>query len=128
MKSRWLDRAILVGPCLALCLTEAEYLRQMRRLRINNPPPFCETSGATLHTFETSGDFALVCVVCMHEHRDATLADVHAILAHEAAHIWQGWCRWAHETAPGDEVEAYAIQFLSGRLMEEYDRQTGRGK
>ena len=51
-----------------------------------------------------------------------------AMLTHEAVHMWQVARERLGEDKPSQEFEAYAIQALTQRLLEEFERQTNKGK
>ena len=42
------------------------------------------------------------------------------LLVHEAVHVWQQTRVYLGETAPSPEFEAYAIQNISGNLMQAF--------
>jgi hypothetical protein len=44
---------------------------------------------------------------------------------HEAVHVWQFICQYMQETNPGDETEAYTIEFIVKELLKHYERLTG---
>jgi hypothetical protein len=124
VKTRWLDRHISApGPYLALCLSEAEYLAVMRRLKVANPPPWLKgDAGATTHSMRAPGAGAS-CLVCVGEGwRRHSSIQVAALLVHEAVHVWQFYCSHIGEDHPGDEQEAYAIQAIAQELMTEFAR------
>lgn len=54
------------------------------------------------------------------ENRDPV--EVAGLLIHEAVHIWQEWCEYYGEVAPGREQEAYAVQAIAQELMAEFAR------
>lgn len=122
---KWLDRETVRAPCLALCLTEADYLKCARHCRIKAPDEWLDMdrNRACTHTWETGGKLA--CVVCVHP--DALTADpidVAASLCHEAVHVFQRLCDSIGETAPSREFEAYSIERIAEQLMREFARQT----
>lgn len=80
---------------------------------------------ATAHFLETSeGEVCVVVTITGHEQR--TLPQVHALLVHEAVHIWQEIRSIIGEKEPSSEFEAYSIQSISQRLMESYAEQVKR--
>lgn len=83
-----------------------------------------EHSDATAHFFEIVGEKKKAVVVCISVTDGRSVAQVHSLLVHEAVHIWQNTREIYGERNPSSELEAYAIQSLSQRLMEEYERQT----
>jgi len=110
---------------MALCLTEADYLRAAKHCKIPIPDPWLHMNkekGVT-HVWESDGK--LVCIVCLHP--DAIKADpieVAGVLVHEAVHVFQRLCDSIGEDAPSREFEAYSIGNIAERLMREFVRQT----
>ena len=110
----WFARSsLLVIP--GLTTDDAAYRREMKRLEIEHDSYLLHGSGATTHLFKDGrgGDFALVCI----NPQGRTIAEVAALVAHECAHIWQYSKKLMRETSPGEEVEAYAIQWLVLQIM-----------
>jgi hypothetical protein len=122
MTVKWLDRGIGFCQPYALCLTVADFHSELRKFGFENLPAFSLT-GATTHFFksQTDQEIALVCV------KDFTGKDpiyIAALLMHEAVHIWQSYCKYIGEQSPGDEIEAYAIQWIAQELMFSFREQT----
>lgn len=119
---RWLNRTLLRGPFLTLCLSQKEFDRVVRRLAstrvgreyVNNG------KGATTNFIDTTR--GLVCIVCVAVPPKTSLIDVHGILVHEAAHVWQAMLRDIGEDDPGNETEAYSLQAIALELFTEYGR------
>ena len=126
MKPRWLERALVVGPYLTLCLTEADFNRELRKIKLSRSewPQFMKTAqaDASAHLFEYK---RRVCViVCLRNYEQLDPVSVAGLLVHEAVHIWQRFCDHIGEAEPSVEFEAYSIQAISQRLMWEFVRQT----
>lgn len=122
-KTRWLDRTLVLGPYLCLCLSEAEYMAAAKHCgwRDARKDTWClPESGRVHYDFDGPKPVAVVCV----NYVDASEVAVAGILVHEAMHIWQGWLRSMGEDSPGDEVSAYAVQNLVVLLMDEWARRT----
>jgi hypothetical protein len=127
MKARtWLDRDLLVGPYLTLCLSEADYHSACADLGIPVDGPWIsnDQSHATVHTRAHPRTGQLCSIVCINVDGDRTGIEIAGLLTHEAVHIWQNFRRWIGEDKPGDEAEAYAIQRIAQRLMHSYAEQT----
>jgi hypothetical protein len=128
VKLRWLDRDTVRAPYMALCLTEADFLRVAKHCGINEPGRWLnEGFEACTHTWQTRSK--LMCIVCL----DANAADygpigIASLLVHEAVHAFQRLCDSIGETRPGTEFEAYAIQGIADRLMREFVRQIGKDR
>lgn len=115
----WLDRALVIGPSLTLCTSEAEFRSVLRRLKIKEPVPFLGSPGAnaTTHCFSDSGSGEEVAVVCVGDVEGCDGVQIAALLVHEAVHVWQNFCQGIGEAAPSAEFEAYSIQMIAQRLM-----------
>lgn len=125
MKIQWLDRGLIYGPHLCLCLNKKQFKKALKHLGIpkaDRPPFVLEGANATLHTLEKGGK--LTCVVCI-DAEGRKLTQVHGLLVHEAVHVWQKFKDNIGEQSPSSEFEAYSIQMISQTLFEEYERQTG---
>jgi hypothetical protein len=127
-RAKWLDRGLLGGPHLMLCLNEADYRRALKRLQVKGPRDWLASpqATATAHTFENTGNGSLVSIVCLRTDIEPPLdgITVAGLLMHEAVHVWQSYCEWIVEDKPGDETEAYAIERIAVRLMRSYVEQT----
>lgn len=122
---KWLDRALFVSPYYyGLCCTEREFHKELRRLKIERTawPPFLTSphANATLHTFERRNGEALA-IVTLGCTKGRSIPQVHAMLVHEATHLWQYIKQHTGEREPSTELEAYAVQAISQRLMEAYE-------
>lgn len=123
-KLTWLDRSALLSPYYTLCLSERAMHNAFARLSIprERRPEFVHANAsATTHFVSSKNKLCAVVCVC-HDASDSQ-AEMYALLAHEAVHIWQEMCRDIGERAPGDEIEAYVIQHLTRCLIDEYLRQ-----
>lgn len=65
-------------------------------------------------------------VVAMGIRKGRSLNTYHAVLAHEAVHVWQDILEQVSETNPGDEISAYAIQYICQELFSEMDKKLKR--
>lgn len=131
MKAAWCDRTLVESPFhFCLCVTEKQFHHEMERLKIPEDQRSEFTLGgraATLHTFTGSkGDH--IAVICVKPDPKRSVLQVHALLVHEAVHMWQDTKEFLGETAPSREFEAYAIQAMSQRLMYAYNDLTKKKK
>lgn len=122
---KWLDRALIVSPyCYGLCRNEAEFHKELKRLKLPRKdwPEFMATThaNATVHFFEQMGDIGKCAIVCIGQTKGMTMAQVFAMLTHEAVHIWQAIRDDIGEKYPSSEFEAYSVQTISQRLMEAF--------
>lgn len=121
---KWLDRALVVSPYYyGLCLDDADFRCELKKLKVPKDqwPPFLATqqADATAHFFEGDGGVRS-CIVTLGSTKGRSVAQIHAMLVHEAVHLWQEIRADIGEKQPSSEFEAYAVQTLSQRLMEAY--------
>ena len=60
--------------------------------------------------------------MCLRVEKDTSDPQVVGLIAHEATHVWQQYADHIGESFPGREQEAYAIQWVTQTLYEEYLR------
>lgn len=129
---RWLDRSLMVcSDYYTLCLDESSFRAVMKHLAVSpeETPPFMSNwhSDATVHRFENQEKRGKTTVVCMRGWEGKTGVQIACLLVHEAVHIWQHHREDIGEWKPGAEEEAYAIQNIAQRLMEDFSRQISGG-
>ena len=127
---KWLSRTLIVSPyCYGLCRCEKDFHRELKRLNVPRKewPPFIggggdgasNSSDATTHFFENKVR-GVMAIVCVGSTRGRTRAQVHALLTHEAVHVWQAIRDNIGETKPSMEFEAYSIQAIVQNLITAY--------
>lgn len=125
-KITWIDRSLIQVPGhIALCISEDEYEKWLKRLKI--PPKDRDGfvnigANATTHFFENTETNQLCIIICFKVKKGIDRIEEYALLVHEAVHAWQEIKKSIGETTPSDEFEAYAIQSISARLMDAYDK------
>lgn len=124
----WLDRALVVTPfSYCLILSEKKFQRELRRLNLPRndwPQMFGHWhSDATTHFFENRGKIAQAAIVTLRNYDKKTREQIHAMLVHEAVHLWQHSVDEYGERSPSSEFMAYGIQTIAHRLMESFARQ-----
>lgn len=131
---RWLSRTLVVSPYhWCLCTTEEQFHKALRALKVRDWPPFLKgTADATIHFFEEDGGGGgRSAIICLKE-GDRSPPQTHALLVHEATHLWREICLHIGEREPSAEFEAYSMQALSQAVIEEYEAQvpqpTRKGK
>jgi hypothetical protein len=125
MNIKWLDRTLITGPRVALCLTERAYLNAMRKMEVAVPDPWLlHGTIAMVHHFSGSGGHGRMCIVCLND-TDCEPIQVAGFLIHESVHVWQEFEEFIGEEKAGREFEAYSIEAISKALMAEYVRQSG---
>lgn len=110
------------APAMCLCKSSKEFERVLNYLKVpkeNRPRWLSERAYGCVHHFEND-EGEHVAVVCVTPGLDNILAV--AVLVHEAVHVWQKWAEMYDEKQPGQEQEAYAIQFITTELVKEYFR------
>lgn len=120
----WLNRTPAFPlPYYCLCVTEAEYLRAVKHLKIKSPPEWLSNGGhGTTHTFQSNGK--LSCVVCISIPKGKSKGEVYGLIIHEAVHVWQQYCDAISESSPSTEFEAYTIQAIAQALLFAFDEKT----
>lgn len=123
---KWLGQALITGPHMALALSERDFLRAHKQLRLPRElaKPWIASGDATTHMY-SHREHGLACIVCLaanEQHMSGI--QIAGLLVHEAVHVFQFWREEVGEVAPSSEFEAYAIQRIAQRLMESYAQQS----
>ena len=123
---KWCDRTLILSPyCYGLCRTEAEFQRELKRLKVPRSrwPEFMLTAhaNATVHFFEELGDIGTCAIVCVGPTKGVSLTQIYAMLTHEAVHIWQAILDHIGENHPSSEFEAYSLQAITQNLILAYE-------
>ena len=108
-----------------LCISEKEYLKEMKRLKIpkHQIDPWL-SSDATCHFLSNPNKpNKEIAIVCIDLSKEQSRAQKYALIVHEAVHIWQRIKELLGEKAPSKEFEAYAIQRL---CLEMFDHLEGK--
>lgn len=120
-KGLWIDRTFQPpAPYVALVKSEAELRAALRDMKHERHLAWTDTPGKTWPFTNAQG--SLVCIVAIDASKepDLTRHEINGLIVHEAVHVWQFWCDEIGETQPGAEQEAYAVQFIAGKLMTAY--------
>lgn len=94
--------------------------KEIRRLGIKERIEFVESDAAgTTHILRSdeNNKIAIVCVDVRHL-KGKSKSQIMGLLVHEAVHVWQECLITMREKNPGQEVEAYAIQWISQCFMD----------
>ena len=131
MKTRlhWCDRTLVLCPVFyAVCTSEKQFSREMKRLNVKEPPPFLKSTHAhaTGHHFEFED--RKTSIVCMGSTKGRKLVEIVGLLAHEATHLWQAIRDHIGEHSPSIEFEAYSVQCITQQLIESWAAQDKRGR
>lgn len=96
---------------------------EMSRLKVAEPPLFVSSRAfATTHCLTRASSGFYTVIVCLDTKKCRKNACVPAILAHEATHVWQFAKEKIGETKPGDEIEAYAVQYFTECMLKELEK------
>lgn len=91
------------------------FKREMKRLGIKEDVAFVNTDASATTHFFTSKKHTNTAIICVDTKcpKRASPTQMMALIVHEAVHIWQECKEMMRETKPGNEIEAYAIQWIS---------------
>lgn len=122
----WLDRSLFQGPCVALVVNERQFLAAKKTLGVECADPLLEGNlHACVHSYQNqAGELVCIVGVSLDACRQMDGIAIAALLAHEAVHVWQ---HVRDRLGPGDlgrEMEAYAVQNITGNLMRAYQKIT----
>jgi len=120
MAAKWLDRGLLFSSAyLGLCTTEKQWKKVCKAHKVKDAPNWIgEGANASTHRIQWKNKTLLI--VCIRKPCKHSVHAIHALLVHEAVHMWQYIKEDLGETQPSPEMEAYAVQNLSFNLMEAY--------
>jgi hypothetical protein len=123
-------RCIELRFCFALCLSQKEFSKELKRLKIVSDEPLVKNSwsSATAHKMSGPNNEFIAIVTLADRAKDMEIEQVYALLVHEAVHLWQWQCELIGERDPSSEFEAYSIQAISQELMFAYKDATKRKK
>ena len=122
MKINWLDRGLILNPLyFSLCTSEVLLQKELKKLKCKMDFGITKGKDATTNFLKNEKN-ETVAFVCLYNHK-YDLQQIHAMLAHEAVHIWQEIKEIMGEEKPSKEFEAYSIQQISQQLFYEYKRQ-----
>lgn len=127
---RWLRRDVhTLKPYYTLCTNEKMFRAVLKKLKIKEKVNFVRSAsaGASTH-FLYSKNNKNICIVTIKPLAKRSIEQRHAVLMHEALHVWQEHCGLIGEEKPSAEFEAYAVQLIAQELMLEYRNQVGRGR
>lgn len=121
-KLKYISRTLFTSPYhIGLCLDEAAFDREMRRLKVPKkewPDFVIGGAHATTHFFESNSGGLTTIVSILTKKR--SIDEIHALLVHEAMHVWRAICEDIGEKEPSLEFEAYAMQNICQSLFAAY--------
>lgn len=129
--SNWLNRVLVQSSHhLALCLTEKQFHQKLKELKLpeKDYPPFLGSwhSHATTHFLVNEAGKSAAAIVCLGDMKEYDYAEIAALIAHEAVHVWQAVRETLGEKEPSSEFEAYSVQNILQTLLYEYERLSGK--
>lgn len=126
-QSFWLERHLTTGPHLALCTTNAQFVRALDHCKVpkHARPEFMPPNAEGVTVTLESATHGLVCLVCVRVDKKRNPVRTVGLMVHEAVHVWQSHKSRIGEGDPGDECEAYSIQAIAERLIEAYPKPKG---
>lgn len=121
MTIKWLDRTLMSGPFLTLCMNEKEQNKVLSHLKLPSKewPAFPKI--AHVHTLTNPKGF-LCCVVCVTPPKVKDRLEETTTIVHESIHVWQSWVTHTKEHDPGAEQEAYTVEHIFRTLVTEYGK------
>ncbi|MDX5412786.1 MAG: hypothetical protein LPK02_07040 [Rhodobacterales bacterium] len=98
------------------CPDAKNWARLMKFLGAGHEPYPDDTPGrmTTMRNQETD---EIVLIVSFGDLTSVSPVDIMGLVAHECMHMWQEVKRYIGEKAPGDEMEAYALQAMCCEIL-----------
>ena len=108
----WLETGVVQVPvCLVTC--EAAWTQLLEKHNREDAPLVEGGIGITRYYDDWDKPQIFICVDLKQvRSRRAAMS----VLIHEAVHAWQFICEYLGESAPGGEIEAYAVQTLAMKM------------
>ena len=101
--------------------SEKAFKRELKRLQCEDTN-FLNSDHASATTHFLDGSEGSFCaIICLGSCDNYDMSQVAALLAHEATHVAQRLWRRIGEHEPGDEAEAYLVQFITQQCLNELD-------
>lgn len=124
MSYEWHERHTVVAPNVTLVTSEDDF-REVVKEFDNYPSPWLSAgmNGKT-HTYYWKDK--IICIVVIDGAGVFDRLDQSAViglLIHEGVHVWQELRKSIGEHSPSAEFEAYSIQCITQRLVEDYSKQ-----
>ena len=129
-KGRWLNRGLVLGPQLMLCIREAQFMGAVKDDGLAAPEGgwVIEGCDATTHSWQGIAGDNPIAIVCVCPRKKLTLSAMMGLLAHESRHVQEVMIRHKPDLPWRDEeFAAESLQSIMFELTQEWLRQTGRG-
>lgn len=127
-KKHWAGSSLLDTPIeYGLYLNPKDFARALKKMGLPNWDKeifIPEGKGACVNVYDSESG-KTIAFVCLNqekvERESLHLNQVHALLLHEAVHVWQHIKDAIGEKNPSKEFEAYSVQRISQNLFYLYD-------
>jgi hypothetical protein len=103
------------------CPNERAYKRAVKKLGIQNPPPYPKTDGTTMELARGDDEKLALVFIGADDLKSSPLA-IFALLVHEATHVFDLLCVSMGERDPSAEFKAYTVQMFAFLLIGAYIR------
>lgn len=120
---RWLNTTLVQGVDMALFIDPDDFDKAVAELKLEDPPEFLPAPDALAGVHEVESAKSKHCFVVLGDVTSLKPLEIFTLLVHEAVHVWQTTREFLGEEKPSYEFEAYAIQNISHRLIDEFQRQ-----
>lgn len=125
MKAKWCSRSIITSPIyFTICTSEKIMQAELKRLKIKDSFPHVSPGADATTQFFRNDNENEIAIVCFYDYRNHSTERNHALIVHEAVHIWQKIRDDMGEDKPSAEFEAYSVQMIAQELFLEFKRQT----
>lgn len=108
---------MLQGVYLTLCNDQKEFDAVLRQLDMPSERWLEDNHNACVHTYRHGTK--VTCVVCIPLISNTPI-EIARLIVHEATHVKQQLMAAIGEDSPSKEFEAYTMQNISVRLLDEY--------
>lgn len=108
---------------MALFIDPDDFEAAVRELNVEDASDFLPAPDALAGVHELEVGKSTRCFVVIGDVSGLKRTEIFTLLVHEAVHVWQATKTFLGEDQPSPEFEAYAIQNISHRLIDEFDRQ-----
>ncbi len=123
MKLNWLDRGLIDGPFMVLCLSEKELKAAYKHCKVPYDSSLAFPRDGCGYTAQLEAeDGGIVTIVALGDTEGMDEIDVLGLLIHEASHVVDAFFEYIKETKPSDEFRAYCLQATCVKLIEDFRR------
>ncbi len=120
----WLDRSLVTSPVhYTLCLSQEDFdfvCREDLKIPHQKLDFVVKGNRGTTHFFHSGVSSSAI--VCLDLTEKEHITEIYGLLVHEGVHVWQDIMNELGEDKPSSEFEAYSLQTIVQKLIEEYHR------